>query len=174
MEDLQNIDLTHDVSGTLFEGDFTVKYSYENGVLTLTVPKCEKEYELWQFRITDFTGHSPAIVQVERSSRTSTFDLFKEDGEKLEISSEGFVGSNQKISLDNSSISEDTTEIVAYYSKTYTTDFKDVEAVVLYGKGAVGLLSEEGYYKIVATNKYGNEKVASGDRWERKFVFKLG
>ena len=146
-------------SGKIFDRDIVINYTYENGVLTLILPKCEKTYEMWQLRISDFTGHSPVVVQIERSDKVSEMEIFRTDGTKLDLSYDGFVGSNQKLTLQSSSISEDTVEIVAYYSATYTESFANAEKIVLYGQGAISSLEKEGYYKIVATNKYGNERV---------------
>ena len=146
-------------SGKIFDGDIVIHYTYKNGVLTLILPKCEKTYELWQLRISDFTGHSPVVVQIERSDKVSEMEISREDGTKLDLSYDGFVGSNQKLTFESSSISEDTVEIVAYYSATYTESFANAEKIVLYGQGATSSLEKEGYYKIVATNKYENERV---------------
>lgn len=156
---IENGEITLAPSGKIFDGDIVMGYTYKNGVLTLILPKCEKTYELWQLRISDFTGHSPVVVQIERSDKVSKMEISREDGTKLDLSYDGFVGSNQKLTLESSSISEDTVEIVAYYSVTYTESFANAEKIVLYGQGAISSIEKEGYYKIVATNKYGNERV---------------
>ena len=152
-------DIILEANGKISDGDIEMRYTYQNGVLTLTVPKCEKEYELWQLRVSDFTGHSPVIIQVERSNKVSQLEISREDGTKIELSYDGFVGSNQKLKLESASVSEDTKEIVAYYSAIYTESFANAEKTVLYGASATPLIEREGYYKIVATNIYGNERV---------------
>ena len=156
---IENGEITLASSGKIFDRDIVMGYTYQNGILTLIIPKCEKPYELWQLRISDFTGHSPVVVQIERSDKVSEMEISREDSTKLDLSYNGFVGSNQKLTLENSSVSEDTEEIVAYYSSTYTESFENAEKIVLYGQGAISSLEKEGYYKIVATNKYGNERV---------------
>ena len=146
-------------SGSVFSGDVAVDYEYENGTVVLIIPECEKEYELWQLRVSDRMEHCPVIVQIERSNKVSQMELVKEDGSKLDLSYDGYIGSNQLLVLDETSVSDDTTEIVAYYSEVYTESFDDMETIILYGENATPFLEREGYYRIVATNKYGNERV---------------
>ncbi len=156
---IDNGDISLVSSGTIFDEDIVMNYTYKNGILTLIIPACEREYELWQLRISDFTGHSPVVAQIERSDNVSEMEISREDGTKLDLSYNGFVGSNQNIILDASSVDNDTETIIAYYSATYTEKFENAEKIVLYGKGATPSLEREGYYKIIATNKYGNERV---------------
>ena len=145
-------------AGILFDGNVSMRYAHRNGELTLIIPECEKAYELWQLRISDATGHNPVIVQFERSDKVPEFNVSREDGTILDLTYNGFIGSNQKLKLDTSSVSDDTVEIIAYYSEIYTKDFENAEITVLYGPEATPILEKEGYYKIVAVNKYGNEK----------------
>ena len=156
---IENGDITLAAKGKVFENDIAMSYTYQNGILTLILPACQMEYELWQLRISDFTAHSPVIIQVERSNKVSEMELSREDGTNLDLSYVGFVGSNQKLFLRSDSVSDDTEEIIAYYSATYTEKFENTEKIILYGNDAVSSLEREGYYKIIATNKYGNERV---------------
>ena len=156
---IQNGEITLSASGTVFDGDPIVNYTYQNGALTLILPECQKAYELWQLRVSDSSEHCPVILQIERSDKVSQMDLIKEDGGKLDLSYEGYIGSSQILVLDEGSVSDGTTEIMAYYSEVYTDSFEDKEMILLYGMNATPFLEREGYYKIVATNKYGNERV---------------
>ena len=155
---IENGEISLKESGKIFDGDFKMNYTYQNGTVTLIMPKCQKEYELWQFRVSNVMEHCPVIVQIERSNKVSKLDLIKEDGSKLDLSYDGYIGSNQILVLDEKSVSDDTREIVAYYSSTYTDFFEDKEQIILYGEDATPFLDKEGYYRIVSTNKYGNEK----------------
>ena len=155
---IENGEIALRESGKIFDGYLVLNYNYQNGIFTLIMPECQKDYELWQFRVSDGMEHCPVIVQIERSDKVSEMDLIKEDGNRLDLSYDGFIGSNQILVLDEKKVSDDTTEIVAYYSATYTDSFEDKEKIILYGKDATPFLEKEGYYRIVSINKYGNEK----------------
>ena len=155
---IENGTIALGASGKIFDGDLVVNYTYQNGILTLILPECQKAYELWQFRISDNNEHCPSIVQIERSNNVPQMDIVKEDGTKLDLSYDGYIGSNQILILDENSVSDDTVEIIAYYSENYTDSFENAAKIVLYGKDATPFLEKEGYYKIVAVNKYGNQR----------------
>ena len=155
---IKNGEISLKDSGKIFSGDITLNYSYVNGVLALIMPECKNEYELWQFRVSDSTEHCPVIVQIERSDRVCEMELVKEDGTKLDLSYDGYIGSSEILLLNEKAVSKDTTEIVAYYSAAYTNSFENKEKIVLYGNDATPFLEKEGYYKIISKNKYGNEK----------------
>ena len=146
-------------TGALFGTHVPVSYEYLNGILTLTIPKCAETYELFQIRVSDLNGLNPAVVQIERSGVSPEYEIFREDNSKLDLSYNGFIGSNQKLRLDVPSVSVNTTEIVSYYSESYTESFADAEKTVLFGDGANPHIEKEGYYKIVAVDKYGNESI---------------
>ena len=155
---IESIELSNTEGGDVFDGDFDLDYTYHNGIVTLIMPECQKEYEMWQIRATDYMEHCPVIVQIERSNRVSQINLVKEDGSLLDMSYEGYIGSNQILFLDDKSVPADTVEIVAYYSANYTDSFENAERILLYGKDATPFLDKEGYYRIVSVNKYGNER----------------
>lgn len=156
-EVVENGEIVLTKSGSVLRGIALMDYTYQNGVLTLILPECEREYELYQIRVSDETGHCPVIVQIERSNTLANFTLSREDGTELNLNQSGFLGSNQALSLD--SVSDDVIEIAAYYSAVYTETFAGAEKILLYGAGSVQTLEKEGYYKLVAINRYGNERV---------------
>ncbi len=142
-------------------GDITVSYSYDDGVLTLKMPKTSLEYEQWQIRVTNTANTNPFIIQIERSGVAPKLDVVtKDDGAALVLPENGFAGINKEITL--SGTFDKINSILAYFSAEYTMDFSDISVSNTYDLfvgGAVGSISEEGYYNIVVTDKYGNKQI---------------
>ncbi len=148
--------------GNLFGGakyPFEFGYSIAEGVATLTLPPCDNEYELWQFRITDDNTSYPYIIQFERSNKVPTVEFVKE-GENIPLENNGnaYIGVNTPVVILPESVDSTVSSIIAYYSENFTADFKNTESFVLYDGSTLEKISEAGYYKIVVQNIYGNQQ----------------
>ncbi len=149
-------------SGTLIDAIRTpVRYTYENGILKLSMPRPTLAYEQWQIRLSDVNNLNPRVVQVERCGVAPDLDVVSTDGKtRLEPLQDAYIGINKEVVLEG-----DLTKIVsirAYYSKLYLNDFSLVPTTDTYellASGKVGSIKEEGYYKLVVTDIYGNEQV---------------
>ncbi len=141
-------------------GDITVNYSYKNGVLTLQMPKTSLEYEQWQIRITNSANTNPFVVQIERSGVPPKLNVVtKDNGSIVVLPEDGFAGINKEITLSGTFDKIDS--ILAYFSSEHTTDFSGTPVSGIYDLfvgGKAGSISEEGYYNIVVTDKYGNKQ----------------
>ncbi len=148
-------------SGTLIDTLRTpVNYTYENEILKLFMPRPTLAYEQWQIRLSDVNNLNPRVVQVERCGIAPDFDVVSTDGKtKLEPLNNAYIGINKEVTLEG-----DLTKIVsirAYYSKLYLNDFSSVPSTDIYElltSGNVGSVKEEGYYRLVVTDIYGNEQ----------------
>ena len=136
-----------------------LSYKFENGIANLIIPECDKEYELWQIRITDDNSSYPYIIQIERSDKLPSVEFVKEgENTPLEFEANTFVGVNTTVEVLSSSVDPTISKITAYYSSEYTTDFESAEMFVIYNSSKLENLTDEGYYKIVVKNVYGNDQ----------------
>ncbi len=159
------IDLLEIPGGALITapGAFTINYTYENEVLTLSVDAPENAYEFWQFRFFDTKFTHPFVIQLERSDVKPTVNMYKLNDDLLTTNAgEEYIGSNMGVKFDGV---YDTTydKAVAYYSVGYTLDFSGIApeniTELIRSDGTLSQLVTAGYYKIVITNKYGNETI---------------
>ncbi len=114
-------------------------------------------YELLQMRFTTPEGYNPYILQVERSNTAPSLQLLKPDGSALLLPEEGFVGVNSELQLFGTTTG--LLSVYGYRSPTYTEDFSGVPAenvTDLFQNGMLGKLTGDGFYMVVATNKYHN------------------
>ncbi len=148
-------------SGECRELGYPISYSYDKNGLKLTFPQNNLPMEKWQIRVNDLSVSFAYILQIERSNRAPALQPVKADSrESFTVAAEGFTGINEGFSFGgDASELADIISIVAYRSRKHTTDFSGVapdDIYDLFVAGLVGIAEEEGYYKIVITNKYGN------------------
>ncbi len=143
------------------EEPFYMSYTFINGKLTFTIPK-PTGWDSWQFRFTTATGANPKITEIERTNAVLDIGLFK--GETpLEADDTRFSGTNEELSVRLlSGVLSSADTVMAYRSDVETKDFSNVPTENQYQlvkNGELQGISEEGYYKIVAINRYGNVKI---------------
>lgn len=144
-------------SGEILCGFLDVTYTYDGTYLTLLFAEPQVTLENLCIRVNDITGFDPYILQLERSNVSPTIPLVTEDGTEVRANASDFTGGNKVLTLDGTRFDADLLQVVAYRSLVHTSDFTSAEQIVLYRGGAVASLAESGFYKIVATNKYGNQ-----------------
>ncbi len=148
-------------SGECKDFEHPVSYSYSKNGLKLSFPQNALPLEKWQFRINDLSLSVAYILQIERSNRAPALQAVKADSrESFTVAAEGFTGINEGFSFyaDANELA-DLVSIVAYRSSKHTTDFSNIapgNIHNLFVAGLIGIAEEEGYYKIIITNKYGN------------------
>ncbi len=157
-------DLTGSVkSGTLFGTDeLRIEYSKGKDGLVISFPSSDLAYELLQLRVSDAIGSSAYILQVERSNvLPKLVPIMSESREEIKnANAQSFTGINEGFTLTGSL--DGIVSVKAYRSEKYTLDFSGTSEKNTYDMITSGLItgiSDEGYYKIVVTNKYGNEQV---------------
>lgn len=146
-------------SGTLMEEPFRLCHGSTSDGRYLEIPAPQTAYEFWQFRISDAMGVSPVITQFVQSNALPEVELVEEDGEAVPQNTSDFVGVNSAVSIVGESVSDEIQSVVAYRNEKYSMDFTNAQAYVMYDGTGYASISEHGYYKIVATNIYGNEQV---------------
>ena len=162
----KQIQKVNSAAGELFASDshpFTMNYEIKDGKLILILP-APSEYEFWQFRVTDLEGNSPVIIQVERSDHSETVRFVEiETGELIETNEnneEIYVGAKSAVKVYVNSITDTIVKISVYYSEKETFDFYRKTESVLFGEGqSISEIKDEGYYKIVSLDIYGNEQI---------------
>lgn len=146
-------------NGTLSCSFLDVSYSFDGTHLTLLFEEPTLSLETLCIRVNSTTGFDPYILQLERSNTAPTVPLVTEDGTKVSAGASDFTGGNKVVTLDSTQLDADLLQIIAYRSDAHTTDFTDAEQIVLYQGADVTALAKNGFYKIVATNKYGNQSI---------------
>ncbi len=144
----------------LKDGTLLLNYKIENGVVVLSAPE-PTTYELFQLRFTNRSNNStPCIVQVERSNEKPDVVLYSERGQLL-VNSLSYTGINTGLELRlNTGSIMDLSQVVAYRSQEEFYDYSTItDQLSLKNGSTLGSISEDGYYIIVAKNKYGNEQV---------------
>ncbi len=153
------------LSGETQQGEITdfgsvITYSLEKDGLRLTFPSAELPLEQWQLRVTDPFESAPVVIQLERSNCLPALTPMKADSRQtVAASGTAFTGINEPFTFTGDAA--DIISIVAYRSPRYTTDFSSVSQKNTYDMlkaGLIGTVDEEGYFKIVITNKYGNRQ----------------
>ena len=148
-----------DSSGTLFDDPFVLRYELRDGVFSVIIPECRTESESWQIRVSDISDVKQRIIQISRSNLSPTLRLLRRTGGVIEADSVGFIGVNTEVYVDRDSMPDDLVSVLAYYSPEFTSDFAGVTPKEIFLDGAVAPISEEGYYRIVAVNRYGNTQI---------------
>ncbi|MBQ8394187.1 MAG: hypothetical protein IJX49_01265, partial [Clostridia bacterium] len=158
-EEVVNTITNFENSGTLMTEPFRINYGKDGDMIYVEYPKPDKEYVFWQVRLADTKYVSPVILQIVQSNKLPNVQFKETDGELVQENATEFVGVNSELELVQSSVTEDIVSVVAYRSDVYTTDFSEIEGFAVYDGSSYQKITEHGYYKIVATNKYGNQQV---------------
>ncbi len=143
-------------SGTLYYEPFVLNYRYEDGLFRVIIPECERKYEFWQIRISDISDVKQRFVQLVRSNTAPELKLLRENGAAVNAAPIGFIGVNTAVTVDPDSLQDGLISILSYYSPDFTADFSGIEPTEIYTDGAVQKITAEGYYRLVAINRYGN------------------
>lgn len=143
---------------------FTMNYEIKDGKLILILPAPAEGYEFWQFRVTNLENTSPIIIQVERSDRSAAVRFIEiETGELIETNAnneEVYSGAKSAVKVYEKSITDAIVKISVFYSEKETFDFYRKTESVLFGEGQnISEIKNEGYYKIVTLDVYGNEQI---------------
>ncbi len=154
-------------AGELFANvthDFVINYEIKDGKLTLMFPKPTDGFEFWQIRVTDLENTSPVIIQFERSNRATVVRFVeKETGELIETNTQNeevYTGAKSAVTIYEPSITEAVVKISVYYSEKETFDFYRKTENILFGEGQnISEMKDEGYYKIVTEDVYGNTQI---------------
>ncbi len=144
----------------LKDGSLLLHYKIENGVVVLSAPE-PTTYELFQLRFTNRSNNgSPCIVQIERSNEKPDLVLYGERGQLL-ANGLSYTGINTKLELRLNTVSiKDIVQVVAYRSQEEFYDYSGItDQLSLKSGDTLGSITEDGYYIIVAKNKYGNEQL---------------
>ncbi len=140
---------------------FLLRYTYAKDGLHLDFPAAVPELEEWQFRFTDPFLSAPHILQMERSNVTPDMTVIKADSlTVMGAQDKTYTGINEGFTLTGDT--RDVVSVIAYRASFHTFDFSHVSEANTYNMVAGGLVSvvdDEGYYKVVVTNKYGNTQI---------------
>ncbi len=148
-------------SGIVEQLDFELVYALEKEGLRLTFTDNDLPLETWQIRLSDFHGTVAFLMQMERSNRLPALTPVKlESGQEVVAGETDFTGINEGFTFKGDI--RDVISITAYRSKKFTDDFSHIPSGnirELLTAGLIGTAEEEGYYKVVITNKYGNQQI---------------
>ncbi len=162
IEIIDKIDLDATIKGgVLFDNPFILKfeYDYENETLTAIIPKCTVEKEYWQIRISDINDVKQRVIQIERSDTIPEITLEREGGGRIDANSVSFVGVNKAVFVSEETIEDSLKSIMLYYSKEFNYGFEGIEPYEIYKDGKVAPITDEGYYRLVVYNLYGNVQI---------------
>ncbi len=147
-------------SGELTDPGFAILYRHEGAHLSLEFPFEPADRELWHLRLCEPAGSIPTVIRLERSNRLPALTPVKaESHTRVEANDKTFTGINEPFTLEGDM--SDITSVIAYRSVRHTTDFSEVSPQNTYDMLTSGLVvpvEEEGYFKVVVTNKYGNKQ----------------
>ena len=163
----QQIQTVNAAAGELFVNyahDFTMKYEIKDGKLSLILPTPDEGYEFWQFRVTDLENTSPSVIQIERSDRSPSVRFIEIETEELietnENNEEVYTGAKSAVKIYEPSITDAIVKVSVFYSEKETFDFYRKKESILFGEGQnLSEIKDEGYYKIVTSDVYGNEQI---------------
>ncbi len=167
-----------------------LKYQKTQRGIELIFPLVEDITVLWQLRLSDPDQLKSFVVQFELSDEHPDVQFAKVgESEALNFVGDNFYGVNAEVGVLSADQLDDDILIVAYRSEAYTTSFEGAQVIEMRRGTALATLSQSGFYKIVSTNKYGNEtivylringemtvstKVSYDDGSERLFDFPAG
>ncbi len=152
----------------IVNGDLVIKYTFKKGTggesdtLTLYFQNLTVETQHWQIRLTDTQGTRPMMVEVVSSTIKPNMQLETADGVSITVVPDTIVGANQELFVRGNTADIETVSVfysskplsIGDFEKRYERYFE------LFDKstGNMDTLFEEGYYKIVVVNKYGNRQ----------------
>ncbi len=147
-------------SGEIPQLGFSVRYSYDKHGLLLEFPDNQLAFEQFRFRLSDPDRTYAKLIELERSNLLPVPVPVKADsGTPVNATDTAFTGINEGFTFTGDT--SDVLDVTAYRSDKYTMDFDHVAEKNIYSMLAgsvIGTIKEEGYFKIVLTNKYGNQK----------------
>ncbi len=147
-------------AGEIIELGFSIGYSHDKHGLLLTFPENQLELEHWQLRLTDPTVSYARIVQLERSNRLpEPVPIKAESRTTIAASATAYTGINEGFTFAGDA--SDVIEVTAYRSDRYTMDFSNIPQKNIYDMllgGVIGTVDDEGYYRVILVNKYGNSQ----------------
>ncbi len=149
-------------SGVFMDLGYSIRYNHDKHGLLLTFPDNHLALESFQFRVTDTAATCARVVQLERSDRLPVPVPVKADsGTPVNATADAFTGINEGFTFAGDA--SDIIDVTAYRSEKYTMDFSYVSEKNTYqmlnvqpSGSLIGTIKDEGYYKVVITNKYGN------------------
>ncbi len=152
----------------IVNGDLVIQYTFKKGaggegdILTLYFSRLTVEPQHWQIRLTDTQGMRAMMAEVVSSTIKPNMHIETVDGDSIASVPDTIVGANKELSVKGN-MSDIETVGVFYSSKVLSVgDFetKHERYFELFDKstGQMDTLLEEGYYKIVIINKYGNRQ----------------
>ncbi len=148
-------------SGDLNEPGFPVSYHHDKHGLLLTFPENQMDQEWFQIRITDPSESYLRIYQLERSNRLpKPIPVKAESRTPIGATDTAFTGINEGFTFTGDTA--DIISVTAYRADKFTMDFSGVSEKNTYHMltaGIIGTVEDEGYFRVVITNKYGNSLV---------------
>ncbi len=152
----------------IVNGDLKIKYTFKKGIgeeddiLTFYFSNLTVEPQHWQIRLTDTQGMRPMMAEVVSSTVKPNMKLETADGTNITVVTDTVVGANQELFLRGNIADIDRISVfysskllsIGDFEKRYERQFELFDR----STGQIEPLFEEGYYKIVVVNKYGNKQ----------------